>query len=109
MRCKTIFSNNHKKGKHIERKYHIVQDIVARGDVIVAKIDSANNLADPFTKVLPQMTFKISLIHVRGCKERNLNHSSNNGPKFRFEKSKIVILNRCRASSLIFDSSSVEV
>ena len=58
MRCKTIFSNNHKKGKHIERKYHIVQDIVARGDVIVAKIDSANNLADPFTKVLPQMTFK---------------------------------------------------
>ena len=23
---------NHKKGKHIERKYHIIQDIVARGD-----------------------------------------------------------------------------
>ena len=44
---------NHKKGKHIERKYHIIQDIVARGDVVVAKIDSANNLADPFTKPLP--------------------------------------------------------
>ena len=28
---------NHKKGKHIERKYHIIRDIVARGDVVVAK------------------------------------------------------------------------
>ena len=41
---------NHKKGKHIERKYHIIQDIVARGDVVVAKIDSASSLVDPFTK-----------------------------------------------------------
>ena len=39
---------NHEKGKHIERKYHIIQDIVARGDVAVAKIDSASNLVDPF-------------------------------------------------------------
>ena len=30
---------NHKKGKHIERKYHIIRDIVAREDVIVAKIE----------------------------------------------------------------------
>ena len=44
---------NHKKGKHIERKYHIIWDIVARKDVVVVKIDSANNLADPFTKTLP--------------------------------------------------------
>ena len=48
---------NLKKGKHIERKYHIIRDIVVRGDVVVAKIDSANNLADPFTKALPQITF----------------------------------------------------
>ena len=44
---------NHKKGKHIERRYHIIQDIVARGDVVVPKKDSANNLANPFTKALP--------------------------------------------------------
>ena len=37
---------NHKKGKHIERKYQIIQDIVAQGDVVVAKIDSANNLSN---------------------------------------------------------------
>ena len=44
---------NHKNGKHIERKYHIIRDIVARGDEVVAKIESANNLVDPFTKALP--------------------------------------------------------
>ena len=44
---------NHKKGKHIERKYHIIQDIVTQRDVVVAKIDGANNLVDPFTKALP--------------------------------------------------------
>ena len=52
---------NYKKGKYIKRKYHIIRDIVARGDVVVAKIDSANNLADPFTKALPQRTFKLYL------------------------------------------------
>ena len=30
---------NHKKGKHIERKYHIIRDIVTQGDVVVAKIE----------------------------------------------------------------------
>ena len=39
---------NHKKGKHIERKYHIIRDIVTSGDVVVAKIENANNLAAPF-------------------------------------------------------------
>ena len=52
---------NHKKGKHIERKYNIIQDIVARGDVVVPKKDSANNLANPFTKALPQRTFESHL------------------------------------------------
>ena len=44
---------NHKKGKHIERKYHIIRDIITCGDVVVAKIKSVNNLVDPFTKALP--------------------------------------------------------
>ena len=49
---------NHTKGKYIERKYHIIRDIIAHGDVVVAKIESANNLADPLTKALPQRTFE---------------------------------------------------
>ena len=56
---------NHKKGKHIERKYHIIRDIVARGDVVVAKIESTNNLVDPFTKALLQKTFESHLEGMR--------------------------------------------
>ena len=56
---------NHKKGKHIERKYHIIRDIIAPGDVVIAKIESANNLANPFTKALPQRTFESYLEGMR--------------------------------------------
>ena len=56
---------NHKKGKHIERKYHIIRDIVARRDVVVVKIDSVSNLVDPFTKTLPQRTFESHLEGMR--------------------------------------------
>ena len=56
---------NHKKERHIERKYHIIRDIVAWGDVIVAKIDSANNVADPFTKALSQRIFESHLEEMR--------------------------------------------
>ena len=59
--AKSTDPRNHKKGKHIERKYHIIRDIVARGDVVDAKIESTNNLADPFTKALPQRTFELHL------------------------------------------------
>ena len=48
---------SHKRGKHIERKYHLLREIVHRGDVTVTKIASAQNLADPFTKALPHKSF----------------------------------------------------
>ena len=44
---------SHKRGKHIEWKYHLLKEIVHRGDVTITKIASAENLADPFTKALP--------------------------------------------------------
>ena len=53
----------HKASKHIERKYHLIRDIVKRGEVVVAKIASADNLADPFTKALPAKAFNW---HVEG-------------------------------------------
>ena len=60
---------NHKKGKHRKRKYHVIRDIVARGDVVVAKIDNASNLVDPFTKALPQRTFEsyLEVMEVRSA------------------------------------------
>ena len=63
---------NHKNGKHIERKYHIIRDIIARGNVVVAKIESANNLADLFTKALPQRTFES---HLEGIGVRLVHNS----------------------------------
>ncbi|CAN4123530.1 unnamed protein product [Withania somnifera] len=40
---------SHKRAKHIERKYHLIRDIVQRGDVVVAKIASKTTLR-PFHK-----------------------------------------------------------
>ena len=52
---------SHKRGKHIERKYHLIQEIVHRGDVAVMKIVSEQNLVDPFTKTLPERVFAVHL------------------------------------------------
>ena len=54
---------SHKRGKYIERKYHLIREIVNRGDVVVSQIASEDNLADPFTKGLNQKVFDQ---HVRG-------------------------------------------
>ena len=48
---------SHKRGKHIERKYHLIREIVQRGDVTVTKVASQDNHADPFTKTLPAKVF----------------------------------------------------
>ena len=43
---------SHKREKHTERKYHLLREIVHRGDVKVRQIASEDNLADPFIKGL---------------------------------------------------------
>ena len=43
---------SHKRGKHIKRKYHLICEIVSRGDTVVSQIASEDNLAYPFTKGL---------------------------------------------------------
>ena len=48
---------SHKRGKHIERKYHLIREIVSRGDTVVSQIASEDNLADSFTKGLAQKIF----------------------------------------------------
>ena len=51
-------SRYHKKQKHIERKYHLIRDIIERGYTVVTKIASEKNLAYPFTKTLPVRVFE---------------------------------------------------
>ena len=36
---------SHKRGKHIERKYHLIREIVNRGDVTMSQLASEDNLA----------------------------------------------------------------
>ena len=48
---------SHKRSKHIERKYHLIRDIVARGDVEVKKISTHDNIADTFRKTLSSRVF----------------------------------------------------
>ena len=59
---------SHKRGKHIEKKYHLIREIVNRGDVIVTKILTLDNLADPFTKSLSEKLF-FSHVGEMGLKE----------------------------------------
>ncbi|KAA0037539.1 putative gag-pol polyprotein [Cucumis melo var. makuwa] len=49
---------SHKRGKHIERKYHLIRENVQRGDVIVTKIALEHNIVDPFTRTLTTKVFK---------------------------------------------------
>ena len=49
---------SHKKQKHILRKYHLIRDFINRGDTVVTKIESEENLADPFTKSLHERVFE---------------------------------------------------
>ena len=49
---------NHLKGKHIERKFRLVREIVNRGDVSIEKIASMNNIVDSFTKTLLGRSFE---------------------------------------------------
>ena len=60
---------SHKRSKHIERKYHLIREIVHRGDVEVTKISTHDNLADPFTKTLSGKVFESHLkcLEIRDC------------------------------------------
>ncbi|VFQ98070.1 unnamed protein product [Cuscuta campestris] len=43
---------SHQKTKHIVRRYHIIREIVARGDVEICKIGTDDNIGDLLTKAL---------------------------------------------------------
>ena len=41
---------SHQRSKHVLRRYHLIREIVGRGDVKISRVDSADNTADPLTK-----------------------------------------------------------
>ena len=60
---------SHKRSKHIERRYHLIREIVARGDVEVKQISTHDNIADPFTKTLSIRVFEKHLegLGIKDC------------------------------------------
>ena len=62
---------SHKRGKHIGRKYHLIREIVHRGDIAIMKIASEQNLMDLFTKTLPERVFTG---HLEGLGLRDTSH-----------------------------------
>ena len=49
---------SHQKSKHILRRFHLIKDIVARGDVVVERFPSTDNVVHPLTKPLAQEVFE---------------------------------------------------
>ncbi|KAJ9547812.1 hypothetical protein OSB04_020355 [Centaurea solstitialis] len=45
---------SHQRSKHIMRRYHLIREIIERGDVKICKVRSEDNPADPLTKPLSQ-------------------------------------------------------
>jgi hypothetical protein len=45
---------SHQKSKYILRRYHLIREIIERGDIKVCKVDMKANTADPLTKLLSQ-------------------------------------------------------
>ncbi|MCQ7012955.1 Ty1/Copia family ribonuclease HI, partial [Clostridioides difficile] len=45
---------SHNKSKHIEKKYHIIRDIVERQDITLQRVNTHDNVADPLTKPMTQ-------------------------------------------------------
>ena len=45
---------SHKRSKHILRCYHLIREIIDRGDVKICRVPTLDNIVDPLTKPLAQ-------------------------------------------------------
>ncbi|KAK8569060.1 hypothetical protein V6N12_007592 [Hibiscus sabdariffa] len=45
---------SHRRSKHILRRFHLIREIIDRGDVEICKVNTDDNIADPLTKPLAQ-------------------------------------------------------
>ncbi|KAK8656737.1 hypothetical protein V6N13_098675 [Hibiscus sabdariffa] len=45
---------SHQRSKHILRRFHLIRQIIDRGDVEICKVHIDDNIADPLTKPLTQ-------------------------------------------------------
>lgn len=50
-------SENHKRSKHIDVRYHFTRDVVNRGEIEIKYVQSKEQLADIFTKPVQKQQF----------------------------------------------------
>ena len=46
---------SHQRSKHILRRFHLIREIIERGDVKICRVHTDDNVVDPLTKPLPQL------------------------------------------------------
>ncbi|WJX67633.1 hypothetical protein P8452_52083 [Trifolium repens] len=46
---------SHQRSKHIIRRFHLIREIIDRGDVKICKVPTLDNITDPLTKPLAQL------------------------------------------------------
>ncbi|KAL0292001.1 UNVERIFIED_CONTAM: hypothetical protein Sradi_7005900 [Sesamum radiatum] len=46
---------SHHRSKHILRRYHLLREMVSRGDCRMDRVSSTENRTDPFTKPMSQV------------------------------------------------------
>ena len=44
---------SHQRSKHIIRRFHLIREIIERGDVKICRVHTDDNVVDPLTKPLP--------------------------------------------------------
>ncbi|GJY96071.1 hypothetical protein Tco_0512432, partial [Tanacetum coccineum] len=42
-----------KEGRHYQRKYHYIREVIQDGEIVLKKVHTDDNVADPFTKTMP--------------------------------------------------------
>ena len=47
----------HERTKHIDVRYHFVREVIARGDIVVSKVNTHDNLNDMMSKTFPVTKF----------------------------------------------------
>jgi len=61
---------DHKRTNHINIRYHFIQNVLTKGNVIVKKIAIADNSAYMMTKFVPLAKLKLCLSSIGICGER---------------------------------------
>ena len=52
---------SHQRSKHILKRFHLIREIIERGDAKICRVHTDDNVADPLTKPLPQQSMIVIL------------------------------------------------